>query len=160
MTVLGIAIVGGAAASFAMDVVQDGFAALVERRRAPGDRDEEVEAIETVVRLVGKLAPDLASDGVAHVTARALHYAFGIGFAWAYVAATRRAPKLAAGRGVAFGTGLFVLSDRILIPMLKLGRSWDRYSRTERLDAWLSHVAYGAVLESARTRFASRGDAR
>jgi len=146
----------GVAAAFAMDVVQDGLATLLERDRASDDRDEEVEAIEAVVRLVGTFVPGLASERRSHVTARALHYAFGIAFACAYVAATRPLGWLAAGGGVTFGTGLFVLSDRILIPMLKLGRSWDRYSRSERLNAWASHVAYGVVLEYVRRRALKR----
>ncbi len=143
----------GVAAAFAMDVVQDGLATLLERDRESDDRDEEIEA---VVRLVETFVPGLASERRSHVTARALHYAFGIAFACAYVAATRPFGWLAAGGGVAFGTGLFVLSDRILIPMLKLGRSWDRYSRSERLNAWASHVAYGVVLDYVRRRALKR----
>lgn len=156
-----VATAAGAAASCAMDVVQDGLAALFERQRAPGDHDEETDAIESVVRLIGTFAPSFATEGASRWTARACHYLFGIGFAFAYGAAVRRVRRIAACRGVAFGTGLFLLSDRILIPMLKLGRSWDRYSRSERLNALASHVAYGVVLETVRARFAGeRGAGR
>lgn len=153
--------VGGAAASLAMDVVQTGIAAVLERDRLVDVDDEEVEAIAAVVRLLGAFAPALERGAAARATARALHYAFGIGFAFAYVAAVRRYTWLAAARGIAFGAGLFVLSDRILIPTLKLGRSWDRYSRSERLNAFASHVAYGVVLEAVRAGYANDiGDAR
>jgi hypothetical protein len=148
-------IAGGVGASLAMDLVQDGFALIFERGRAEGDLDEEVEGIASVVRTLSRFAPALFPVGHAKAEARAIHYVFGVGFAAAYVAGVPRARWLATSRGVAFGAGLFLVSDRILIPVLKLGRSWSRYSRSERANALLSHVAYGVVLEWARARYAS-----
>lgn len=66
----------------------------------------------------------------------------------------RRAAWKTSG-GVAYGTGLFLVSDRVLIPALKIGRSWDRYSRAERANALLSHIMYGVVVDLARRRYAS-----
>ncbi|GAC1492171.1 MAG: hypothetical protein NVS2B8_07000 [Vulcanimicrobiaceae bacterium] len=148
---------GGIAASYAMDVVQMAWAAAFERDRATDVLDEETEAIASVVRAIARFAPALRSPRRAQFGAKSVHYALGVAFAAAYVAAIPRARMLASANGVAFGTGLFVLSDRILIPMLKLGRSWDRYSRSERLNALASHVAYGVVLESVRARVDARG---
>ena len=147
-------VVGGIGASLAMDLVQDGFSALFERDRAEGDLDEEVEGIASVVRTLSGIVPAFFPAARAREQARAIHYVFGIGFAAAYVAGARRAPWLAASNGLAFGAGLFVLSDRVLIPALKLGRAWARYSRSERANALLSHLTYGVVLEAARRRFA------
>lgn len=148
-------LVGGFASSFAMDAAQDVLAALFERGRAPGDLDEEVEGIAGVLRSLATLAPAWFPASRAPLEARILHYAFGIGFAAAYVAGTRRATWLGASGGTAFGAGLFLLSDRILIPVLKLGRGWQRYSRAERANAFLSHVVYGVVLEAVRKRYAA-----
>jgi len=39
-----------------------------------------------------------------------------------------------------------------LIPAFRLGRSWERYSRSERFNALASHLAYGVVLEAMRSR--------
>ncbi len=156
-------IVGGIGASLAMDLVQDGFGALYARGRPEGELDEEVEGIASVVRILSAAAPRLFPARYAPAEARAIHYVFGVGFAAAYVAGAARAPWLAASGGVAFGTGLFLLSDRILIPALKLGRSWSRYSKLERANALLAHVAYGVVLECARQTAGSltrRGDER
>jgi len=148
-------LVGGIASSFAMDVAQDVLAMLFERGRPPGELDEEVEGIAGVLRSFATLAPAWFPPRWAPLEARALHYAFGIGFAAAYVAGTRRATWLGASGGTAFGAGLFLLSDRFLIPALKLGRSWQRYSRAERANAFLSHVVYGVVLEAIRQRYAA-----
>ncbi len=143
---------GGLAASFAMDVVQNAWARTFERTRAATDLDEEVEAIASVVRILATWMPTLSGEARARAAARALHYLFGVGFAWAYVAAVPRARWLATSGGVPFGAGLFVLSDRMLIPMFRLGRSWNGYSRSERANALVSHVAYGVVLEFMRRR--------
>ena len=156
--VLRASIGGGVAASFAMDLVQSAWARAFERSRAATDLDEEVEAIAAVVRILATWIPTLSGEARARAAARALHYLFGIGFAWAYVAAVPRVRWLASSGGVPFGAGLFVLSDRILIPMLGLGRSWKSYSRSERANALLSHVAYGAVLEFARSRAIPRSE--
>ena len=145
---------GGIAASLAMDLVQDGFAALFERQRNEGELDEEVEGIASVVRAIGSVVPGLVGERRTRAAARAIHYVFGIGFAAAYVAGCERAPWVGTSGGVAFGSALFLLSDRVLIPVLKLGRTWDRYSRAERANALLSHVVYGVVLDLARRRYA------
>jgi uncharacterized membrane protein YagU involved in acid resistance len=147
-------LIGGIGASFAMDATQAVFAAVFERGRNPDDRDEEVEGIAGLLHAFARFVPALA-NGRESEEAYAVHYVFGVGFAAAYVAGVRRAPWLAASGGTAFGAGLFLLSDRILIPMLKLGRPWARYSRTERTNAFFSHVAYGVVLDFARRRFAA-----
>ncbi len=151
-------VIGGVAASFAMDVVQNGWAAIFERRRAEDQRDEEVDGIASVVRVIGRFVPALRSDRDSNLAARVVHYAFGVGFGAAYVYGADRAPWLTTSSGVVFGSALFVLSDRVLIPALKLGRSWSRYTRSERANAYLSHVAYGVVLELTRGRFVGTRD--
>jgi uncharacterized membrane protein YagU involved in acid resistance len=154
-----LAIVGGGiAASFAMDVVQNGWAAVFERRRSQDERDEEVDGIASVVRIAGRFVPALNSDRGSNLAARAVHYVFGVAFAAAYVYGARRAAWLSNAGGVAFGSALFLLSDRLLIPALKLGRAWSRYSRSERANAYFSHVAYGVVLEFARRQLVSSLD--
>ena len=142
------AIVAGAAGSLAMDIVQAGFTAVFERRREPDDRDEETEAIVSVVARVSQLIP------VEHVrrnpitVGRFLHYAFGCGFAIAYAAVRARRPKVGTGRGLAFGVALWFLSDAILIPATHLGRAFWRYSPAQRANAILSHVCYAVTVEA------------
>jgi hypothetical protein len=146
-------IAGGLGASFAMDLVQATFAGLFERGRGPGDLDEEVEGIASVVHALSRVLPAVFPPGHEPMQARVVHYIFGVGFAGAYVAGVRRAPWLATSRGLAFGAGLFLLSDRVLIPALRLGRSWARYSRGERANALVSHLTYGLILELVRERY-------
>lgn len=151
-------VVGGFAASLMMDVVQNGWAAVFERGRAADQRDEEVDGIASVVRVIGRFVPALASERRSNLAARAVHYVFGVGFAGAYVYGVERAPLLSTSSGIVFGSALFLLSDRVLIPVLKLGREWSRYSRSERANAYFSHVTYGVVLEVVRARLANSRD--
>ncbi|MBD5654140.1 MAG: DUF1440 domain-containing protein [Candidatus Eremiobacteraeota bacterium] len=142
------AVAAGVAGSLAMDLVQDAFALAFERNRTEDDRDEETEAIVAVVR---RLSPFVPGDFVRKhpgTAGRVLHYAFGCGFAAAYAAARDRLPRIATGRGLAFGFGLWLLSDALLIPAARLGRPWLRYSWAERLNAVASHLAYAATVDA------------
>jgi Protein of unknown function (DUF1440) len=143
------AIVGGSAGSLAMDVVQYTWARAFERNRPSGDQDEETEAITAVAALLGRMAPGVFRPGDAAAIGRVIHYGFGIAFAAAYLTALpRRRPAFV--RGATFGIVLWLISDRLLIPLFKLGRPWSRYSVSERSNALVSHLAYALIVEFAR----------
>jgi hypothetical protein len=149
---VGAALVGGIAGSFAMDLAQNGFTTAFERKRAPDVQDEEVEAIVGVVRLIARFAPIVGSARLAGPVGHALHYLFGCGFALAYTAVRERVPAVGLAGGAAFGTALWIVSDRVLIPALKLGRPWERYSPSERTNALVSHLAYAMTVEAIAAR--------
>jgi uncharacterized membrane protein YagU involved in acid resistance len=146
------ALVGGVAGSFAMDVAQNLFTGIFERNRPPEVQDEEVEAIVGVVRVIAKYAPIVGTERVAGPVGHALHYAFGCGFALAYVAVRERVPAIGIAGGAVFGTALWIVSDRVLIPAFKLGRPWARYSPSERTNALVSHLAYAMTVEAIAAR--------
>ena len=140
-----IALIAGTVASFAMNAVQWGIAAVFERGRPGTDRDEEVEAISSLVddiaQLLSRKPADPAFDG------RILHYLLGDAFAVAYCSVRKRWPLIAAGRGAAFGIALWIVSDLILIRAIGLIKRDRHYSLPERANALASHVAYAVVLE-------------
>jgi uncharacterized membrane protein YagU involved in acid resistance len=132
-----------------MDVAQYGWARAFESRRPSGDQDEETEAITSVVALLTRLAPRVFREADAAAIGRAIHYVFGVGFAAAYLAAFPKGrPTIV--RGAVLGTLLWLLSDRVLIPVFKLGRPWSRYSRSERSNALVSHLVYAIAVEFSR----------
>ncbi len=149
----GSAILGGSAGALVMDAVQAGWTRAFDAGRPPDDQDEETQAITAVVALLKRLAPRLLHRTPSAVAGRAIHYVFGIGFAGAYLALLPRGRPHAL-RGFAFGTLLWLLSDLLLIPLLKLGRPWARYSVTQRANALLSHWAYALVVEYCRPQSA------
>ncbi len=141
-------VLGGTVASFAMDVVQAAWTLAFERRRNPDLHDEETDAIVSVVKFVAPLVPGDLARTHPRTMGRAVHYVFGCAFAFAYASLRARAPKIALGNGTAFGVALWLASDVILIPAARLGRRGARYSRTERLNALASHLAYGIGVET------------
>jgi hypothetical protein len=147
-TSLAAAVVAGLAGSLAMDLAQDGFDLLFERGRAADDRDEETEAIVSVVRRIAPFVPGRLAERHPGTVGRSLHYLFGSAFALAYAFARERRAEIAAARGCAFGAGLWFLSDVVLIPSAHLGRPLFRYSRAERANALVSHLVYGTVVEA------------
>jgi hypothetical protein len=143
------AVAGGSAGSLLMDVTQFVWAHALERRRPVDDQDEETEAITSVVRLLRALLPSLLHGADSAVLGRVIHYTFGVAFAAVYFRALP-APRPELSRGLVFGTLLWLVSDRILIPLLKLGRPWSRYSVSERTNALASHLVYAVVVEFSR----------
>ncbi len=131
-----------------MDVIQDAFVAVFGRDRKRDDRDEESEAIVSVLRRIAPLFPNEHVGRHSGAYGRALHYGLGCGFALAYAALRARRPEVAAGKGLAFGAALWLLSDVILIPLEHLGRPWWRYSLAERANAVASHLAYAVTVEA------------
>jgi uncharacterized protein YbjT (DUF2867 family) len=140
-------LVAGAAGSLAMDVIQEAFTALFDRRRDPEKPDEETEAIVAVVARISKLIPSETLRRNPRTVGRVVHYVFGGGFALAYAVVRSRQPKIGIGMGLAFGVALWVLSDTILIPVTRLGRPWWRYSLAQRGNALVSHLCYAATVE-------------
>ncbi len=146
---LAAAILGGSAGALAMDIAQYAWAQALESNRPIDDQDEETEAITAVVALLARFAPNVFRAANAPAIGRSIHYLFGVAFAAAYLSLLpNRQPALA--RGCIFGTLLWLLSDRILIPILKLGRPWSHYSVSERSNALVSHLAYAIVVEFSR----------
>jgi shikimate kinase len=140
------ALIAGTAASFAMNVAQASIAAVFERERSKDDRNEEVEAISSLVddvaRWLSRRPEFPAIDG--HV----LHYLFGNGLALGYCSLRKRTPVITIGRGTAFGIALWIVSDLVLIRLIGLVRNDRRYSLPERANALFSHLTYAVVLES------------
>ncbi len=143
------ALIGGATGSLAMDIAQALFARVLERDRPVNDQDEETEAISSVVSYLTRVAPGIFRAADAKAVGHGLHYLFGIGFAAGYFLLVP-ADRPTKTRAAMFGTLLWLLSDRILIPAFGLGRPWSRYSRSERSNALVSHLAYAFVVEFSR----------
>ena len=131
-----------------MDLVQDGYSAIFSRNRIGDERDEETEAIVAVVKRIAPYVPGDYANTHPGTVGRIIHYVFGSGFGLAYAALRTQDRRVAAGGGTAFGIALWLMSDVILIPTARLGRPIWRYSRVDRINAILSHLAYAATLEA------------
>ena len=145
-------IVGGLGGSLAMDLAYLVSSVRLDRHHPSDDVDEETEAIVSCVRRLAPHQPIAFVRERPRLTGRAIHYAFGCGFAALYRTLKPRVPAIGAAKGLVYGVAVWLLSDAALIPAAHLGREWFRYSREERAAALLSHLAFAVCVDAAAER--------
>ena len=80
----------------------------------------------------------------------AAHYGFSAALGVCYVFLVPRLPAFAGGRGLVYGSMVWLLADEGLMPVLGLSRGPRQLSTGMHLYSLLGHWAYGAALESTR----------
>jgi type IV secretory pathway TrbD component len=76
-----------------------------------------------------------------------IHYALGIGTGAAYAAATVRYPALRAGRGAAFGAGLWLVGDELAVSAARL-ESPSAANVFSHGSALAAHLVYGFIVDA------------
>jgi uncharacterized membrane protein YagU involved in acid resistance len=125
--------------------------AAKERERAVQDRPAVRVAAEKAAAAAGR-----ELRGRAKRTAPlAVHYAYGAlwGAAWALLRG--RAARLGPWAGLAFGAGLWAISDEGLVPAFRLSPAPWRFPLSTHLRGLAAHLAYGAATDGG-VRLASR----
>ena len=82
-----------------------------------------------------------------HPAGVAVHYAIGVGPAMAYAALRRRWPALRAGRGLAYGLGLFLAVDEGVVPALGLASGPAAYPWQSHARGLVSHLVLGVATD-------------
>lgn len=77
----------------------------------------------------------------------AIHYLFGILTGAAYAVASERYPFLRAGRGAAFGGGLWLLGDELAVSAARLENPRAANAQSH-LSALAAHFVYGMVVDA------------
>ncbi len=79
-----------------------------------------------------------------------VHYAYGVAWGAAFALAARAlAPRLPVAAGAAFGATLWLLSDELLVPLLRFSRPPSRYPASTHLKGLAAHLVYGVATEAA-----------
>jgi putative membrane protein len=81
--------------------------------------------------------------------AHAMHYGFGAAAALSYVWSASRYPQLRAGRGILFGTLVWIVADEGLMPALGLSRGPTELSPGVHAYALAGHCVYGAAVDAS-----------
>jgi hypothetical protein len=155
---------GGVAGSWTMNA----FQALMSEIRREGDKSQEskearnstqenqvrtsedpatVKAAQAVSRRV--FDHELRDDEKA-VAGNLAHYGMGIVSGATYGAVADVFPAAAMGRGLLFGTVLWLVADEVVVPALGLSKPASEYPASTHLSAWVSHVVYGITVEATR----------
>ena len=86
----------------------------------------------------------------------AAHYAFAAGAGACYGALRERAPAIASGHGLLYGTLVWIIADEGVTPALGLSRGPRQLSAGEHAAAFMAHLVYGSALETAYRAGSSR----
>ena len=173
-TVKGLAAgaIGGLVGSFAMNQLQAGMSRLLENphdradkkeraRQAQGWKEhrEPAQPQDAEVENATVKAAIAVSETVFHHKLRpdqraragnAMHYAFGIAIGALYGMSAEEWDAVRAGQGTAFGAALWLTSDEIAVPVLKLAKPPQEYPIRVHAMALASHLVYGVTTELVR----------
>ena len=113
-----------------------------QRGVSPGER-----MVETLARQVTSApVPPAARERLGS----ALHYGFGATAGAVYGLLARRWPGVTAGGGLAYGTGVWLLADELMLPAMGFADPPHRSPARRHAYALVGHWAYGAALECVR----------
>jgi uncharacterized membrane protein YagU involved in acid resistance len=76
----------------------------------------------------------------------ALHYGFGIATGAGYAAAAARHPVIRAGRGTAFGGGLWLVGDELAVSLGRLENA-SAAKASSHGSALAAHIVYGVTVD-------------
>lgn len=143
--------IAGAVATWAMDRVawylydrEDPAALRREERARVGGLDVAHVAAN---KLAGAGGVTL-SPPQPHPAGLAVHYSFGIVPGAIYGVLRRRVPEVSAGRGLAYGLGIFLLLDQVAAVVLGLASRPDAYPWQAHARGLVSHAALGVATET------------
>jgi len=79
-----------------------------------------------------------------------VHYAFGTLMGALYGALAELSHTSTTGAGTAFGTGLFIAADEIMVPALGLSKPPTQQPASDQLTHYAAHLVYGTTTEMVR----------
>ena len=143
--------VAGAVAVWAMDRLgwalwnREAPAALAREHAA---RVEHMDPAHVVANRVADALGRPLQPRQPHPAGVAVHYGIGMGPAMAYAALRRRLPALRAGRGLAYGLGLFLAVDEGVVPALGLASRPAAYPWQAHARGLATHLVLGFVTDA------------
>jgi putative membrane protein len=117
-------------------------------------RQQQAEGEDATVKTAVAIA-----EGVFHrelpaekkkAAGSAVHYAFGTLVGGLYGMAAEEWPPVRWGEGTLFGAAIWLASDEIAVPALKLAKPPREYSLKVHAGALVSHLVYGFTTEMVR----------
>jgi uncharacterized membrane protein YagU involved in acid resistance len=144
-----LGLVAGAAATFVMDKVS-GYLYELE--------DEKTRKFEENLR-GNEYPPEVMAEKIAEAVAgvelnkgrkekygNVVHWGYGIMWGGLYGALRGRAPLVDTANGLGFGTGLWLIGDEMMMPLMKLSPPSSKFPWQNHARAFGNHMAYGVTL--------------
>ncbi len=156
----GIGLASGLAASFAMDLFQNGVEAVKEKVQPQQDGGEqEPSTVKAANKVLQAAADEPVPDPYKEPAGQAVHYGFGGLLGAIYGAATTAWPKALAGFGIPFGVAVWAAADEVAVPAAGLSKPSTEAPPSTHAYSFLSHIVFGAALEGSRRALSASADA-
>ena len=139
-------VVAGVAATAATSLYQAIAAGPFGQDGGDGDPANVKAAQDAAMATTGHPLP----PAVKPAAGSAVHYATGIALGLGYVAAAARVPRVTAAYGVAFGLGVALVLDDLLVPAFGWGAWPTETPPATHAYGLTTHALFGAVLEGGR----------
>ncbi len=148
-------LLGGLAGSFVMAQLSVwAKQAIPSLAGASGDTHEE-EAHDPKVKLAETMTAQEPSPALAKIAKPLVHYGFGAGIGTAYGALAAGYPAITAGRGLPFGTAVWLAADEAGLKAFRLARAQGQPTSAHLLSL-STHLIFGAVTELVRRELVIR----
>jgi len=112
-----------------------------------GSEDSTIKVADTITWLA--TGQHLSKEG-KQMGGPIVHYAFGTLMGACYGALAQYSKSTTAYAGTAFGTGLFIAADEIIVPALGLSKPPTQQTASDQLLHYAAHLVYGATTELVR----------
>ena len=146
-----VGIVGGLAASAAMNGFQAAWSA-VQQRLEPEQDDggDEPSTVKAADRVTKATAGEPVPEPKRQAAGEMVHYGFGAVLGGLYGAARSIDSRVSAGFGMPFGAAVWAVADEAAVPALGLSGPPAETAPSTHLYSLLSHLLFGAVLEGTQ----------
>jgi len=153
--------IGGLVAAWVMNgfiagamKVQEGMKSLEQKVREESQPKDEEQSEDSTMKVADTVAWLVTGQ---HLTKQGkqkggpiVHYAFGALMGALYGALAELSETSTSGAGTAFGTGLFIAADEIMVPALGLSKPPTQQPVSDQLTHYAAHLVYGTTTEMVR----------
>jgi hypothetical protein len=150
--------VGGLAASWAMGEVHKQVLKLLggensqNQSEDPTVEDPTVKVARSVARPILHRELNASEKKIAGPI---VHFAFGSSVAAAYGVAAEFTPAITAGKGMAFGSAVWLGAHVTALPALGLAQPITQSKPSSEVAEFVAHLLYGGLTELIRSRLRS-----
>lgn len=141
--------VAGAVATFVMDKVstwgytlEDPKVRESEEKMRGGEYPPEVLAKRVAAATIGSVPNQETIEELA----MGIHWGYGVLWGGLFGALRSRVPVIGSAAGLTYGTGLWLLGDELMMPVLRLSPPSTDFPWQNHARAFTNHAAYGATV--------------
>ena len=138
---------GGVLATCAMTAVQGMLSRSVHppTHGTPESQQDSSDDPATV-KMAETIAGHELTGRSKRVGGTLVHYAIGAAAGAVYGLANEYTPRVAAGRGLAYGTAVWAIGDQVVTPAAGFSKPPQKYPLSFHVHGFLAHCAYGLAL--------------